>query len=213
ILHLCLDYLFRKPEFRYAVNEHASGNMKGLEYRHLVPFFHEVSGHSKAGRPASDDCRSLSGPRRQFRYRNLAVLSLEIGGEPLEPSYGNRLSLLAYDANLLALVFLRTNPSANRRQSVRLLEFSRGLYELAFGYEPYEPRYVYVDRASADADGLFALYAPLGLFHGLLRGVAVGNLVEVPYPRHGLLLAHRLLGDFHSSFYVFRVHHHGLPLS
>ena len=93
---------------------------------------------------------------------------------------------LPYDADLLALVFLRADPAAYGRKSVRLLELARRLDELALGYEAYEPRYVDVNRASADAQGLLALDAPLRLGYRLLRGIAV------PGPRRSSLPSHAL---------------------
>ena len=100
----------------------------------------------------------------------------------------SRFSLVAQQAELLALVVLRADAPADRRQRVLLADEPGRAGEVARGHQLHEPRDVDLDRAAVDARGLLALKTPARLSRRQLAVVAVADLLEVADAQARVLL-------------------------
>ncbi|MNE42421.1 hypothetical protein D3C80_1365460 [compost metagenome] len=128
--------------------------------------------------------------RDRLRSAPDARLQRVIRREALQPPDRDRLAFFAADAFALALVLLRADAAADRRQAVlgrdgpiRLLEFT-GCHRMD-------------ELGDRDADGtavharlMLALQAALRFFHRLLRGILKRDFFKIARPHHRGLLRH-----------------------
>ena len=121
------DNLFRQAELRDAVHQHAARDMQRLEHRHVMPQFRQFARHRQARRPRADDRHALARRLRAFGNADVALLALIIRREPLQMADGDRFALRAKHALFLALLLLRANAAAHRRQGVVFVQNMRGV--------------------------------------------------------------------------------------
>ena len=164
--------------------------MQRLEDRHSIALPREIA---RAGKPrgAGADYRDLLRVGRVVDWFHFFVLRhFPVGREAFQTSDSHRLALLAENAIFLALVFLRADAAANRRQRVRLLDFRDGAVKI--------PRLDLRDKfGNIDAHGtaLTALrhlagQAALRFGHRRLLVVSQRNLVEIVSANLRVLLRH-----------------------
>ena len=167
--------------------------MEGLEHRDAVPEEREIARHGDPRRPRADYRDPLAVRRHDVGLLDVAARRLPVREVSLEPSDGDRLVLLPEDAELLALLLLRADPAADRREGVALLDLPDPAGQIVLEDALDEAGDVDADGAPLDAAGFLARQAAGGLFAGQLGRVSEGHLVEVPDPLERLLLRHRQL--------------------
>ena len=119
------------------------------------------------------------------------MLKRIVRNEPLQLSDGNRVALDAADTFALALGFLRTDTSADRRQRGRLADHLVSLLDISFLHLGDKSRNVDGNRTAGDALCILTVNAACGLFHSLFFIVAVANLLEVCRSFFRVLLSDR----------------------
>ena len=193
VLDLLLhDLVLRQAELWNAVGEHAASLVQRLKNRDLVAALREIARAGKPGRAGADDRDALRiWGRGERRIRHL-LSERPIRCEPLETADADRLALLAEDAVFLALVLLRADAAADRRQGVRLLDFLDGAVIVAFLDLRDERGDVYRDRAALAALRHLAVEAALRLRDGRLLVVAERDLLEIMRADLRRLHGHRM---------------------
>ena len=158
----------------------------------------ELAGGGQPGRPGADDADRLAGLGRVARGVSWSPCWLgPVGDEALEAADGDRVALLAAEADALALALLRADPAGDAGQGVVVEERVGRGRQVALAQQLDEARDVDPDRAAVDAVRLRALEAALGLEHRQLVGEPEVDLAEVARPQVGVLLGHRDPGDGH----------------
>jgi len=134
-----------------------------LEDVHLVAHAGQLAGGGEAAWPGAHDGDPeprLPGRRRLGRH----VLRRPVGHEALQPADGDRLALLAAQADALALDLLRADASGGGRQRVVYAQDLRCLDEVVIGHGLDELRDVHAYRAALHAGLVLAADAAFGLF-------------------------------------------------
>ena len=190
---LALDDRLRQAELRDAVDEHAAGLVQRLEDRHAVAHLGEVGRDGEAGRAGADHRHLVARRRRGRRVVGELREGRVVGHEALEPADRHRIVLDAQRALHLALLFLRADAAADRRQHVALQQGVERAFEIALGHLLDELPDVDLDRAPRHARLVLALDAPLRLEDRRLDRVAERHFLEVVGPLVRVLQRHRVL--------------------
>jgi hypothetical protein len=114
---LGLDDVLGQAELGDAVDEHAAGCVERLEDRDVVAALGQLTGGGQAGRPGADDGDRLAGGRCARRGASRGA-PRPVGDEALEVADGDRLALLAAQAEALALRLLRADAPGDAGQRV-----------------------------------------------------------------------------------------------
>jgi hypothetical protein len=210
---LRIDDLVRKTEVRNPVLEHAAGLVEGLVHGHLAAGLGHVGGAGHSGRTRADD---PDAERVALDVRDVgpALLDRDVADIALEATDCDRLERLTDRAHALALILLRADPPADRRQQVRVGDHVVGAAKVLVGNALDEVGDRDADRAAGHAGLLGAHQAALGLEQRVLDPVALVHFLEVPGPLGRLLLVSRgpgLRDHPDRLFFLLRRHQYPTP--
>ena len=195
-VHFLLDDGLGQTELGDAVDQHAAGQVQGLEHGDLIPLPGQVAGAGQAGGAGADDRHAMAVGGGSGRLLG-GVGVVPVGHKPLQAADADGLALDAPDALALALGLLGADAAADGREGAVLGHDLIGGLKVALGHLGDEIGDVDLHRAAGDAGHVLAVEAALGLVNGLLPGVAQGDLLEIARADHGGLVGHGVLLQTH----------------
>jgi hypothetical protein len=190
IVDLGVDHRVGQAEIGNAVFQHAARLVEGLVDGDVAAGLGHVGRAGHAGRPGADDA-DLEPVRLDIGNVDPALLDGGVADEALQPADRDRFERFADRAHAFALVLLRTDPAANRRQQIGVGEDVVGAAEILLGRFLDEAGDVDSHRAAGDAGFVRTHQAALGFAQRVLQAVTAGDLLEILGPRLRVLLAHR----------------------
>ena len=169
--------------------------MQGFKDDNAVAELSQVVSAAQSCRTAADDGYLSARRGAHFRGFDVAAFPFVIGDKSFEVTDGDRFVFFAQNALFFTLVFLGADPSANRRQDIILLDFSRCAEEVAFGDQVNKFIDFDIDRTAFNAHRVLALNAAHCLFDRSLRTIAEVDLFKVLIALYWILSRHLLTGD------------------
>jgi hypothetical protein len=123
---------------------------------------------------------------------NPVLRGFPLGGEPLQPADGHGGALAIENTFVLALLFLGTDPAANGRQAVLLLQDANGSRKILCGDPVDEAGNIDLDRAALHAERVFTLQAAFGFADGQFGRIAQRHFLKIASSDMRGLLGHVL---------------------
>ncbi len=204
---LGVDDRVGQAEVGDAVLEHAARFVEGLEDRHVAARLGHVgrAGHARGSGADDADAEAVLLDVGNVRP---ALLDGEVADPALEPADRHGLERVADRAHAFALVLLRADAAADRRQQVRRRDHVVGAAVVVLGDALDEVRDRDVHRAAAHAGLVRAHQAALGFELRVLDPVAVRHLEEIAgaLPRILLVRGRARLRDHPDRLFLFRGH-------
>ncbi len=187
LIELGVDHLVRQTEIGNAVLQHATGLMKRLVDGHVAAGLCHV-GRASHSRGARADDADLVSAGLDVRNVGPALLDRHVADEPLEATDRNGFQGVADRAHALALILLRADAAADRREQVGIGDdVVRAVMVLLHDLLD-ERGDVDTDGTAAHAGLIGALQAAVGLDQRFLEPVAQRYLFKVARAHLRILL-------------------------
>ena len=169
--------------------------MESFEDGHVVSGAAHIGGAGQSGGTAADDRDPASGRRRDPGFGTF-LRGFMVGYETFDAAdrhgHFRVLPEFAHVAAGLALLFLRTDAAADRREQTLLTDDRQRAFEIAAGGGSEEIADRHFDRATFDARLVGALQTAVRFELSLRRAVAESNFLHIMTPHFGFLARHRL---------------------
>ena len=123
------DETLGQTEFGYTVHEHAARTVERLVHGDFHAGRRQFAGAGEPGRPRTDDGDFLA---RRCCGRLALYVQHVVAHKPLDRADCDGAFHTAADAKLFALVFLRTDAAADRRQAVGRFDDIPRLFDVPF---------------------------------------------------------------------------------
>ncbi len=171
VVDLHVHYRVGQAEFGDAVFQHAANLVKRLEDGYFKPRLSQIAGARQPSGTRPDNGRFDAVPLLALRQGYPPGLALIVGGKAFKITY--RYGFMPHfqvDAAALALLLLRTDAPADRRQRACRFQHTRRIEEIAAFDVLYERRYVDIHGAALYTCRLLAVETTLRLRQRLLGG-------------------------------------------
>ena len=190
VVDLGVDHLVGQTEIRNAVLQNAARLVKGLVHRDVATGLGHVGGAGHAGRAGANNADPKA-VRLDVRNIDPALLDGGVADKALHAPDGHRFKRVAHGADTFALVFLRADAPADRRQQIGVGQNVIGAAKILFADFLDEARDIDAHRAARDAGLVRAHQAAVGFAQRFFEVVAASHLLEIGCAHLGVKLAHR----------------------